>query len=114
MAEGKKSLEQRLIEKREALKRRAAEVDAELKKLAERKTKTEEARETRRKILFGGWALDQIKRDEVAKGLFDRFLASLKNEQDRRIFGLAPTKEKSADEKLNEPKPPTKKVLEEI
>lgn len=73
------------------LKEKQARVNAEIQRTEARQREAERKRETRRLILLGSMALDQVARGQVTEQVFkarmDRFL---RRPQDRALFDLPP------------------------
>ena len=77
-----------------ALKKKQAQLDAQVQALEAAEKTRDRKRETRRKILLGAYYLEQARKDGTFDEVVSKMDGYLKRKSDRALFGL-PEKEKA-------------------
>ena len=72
-----------------ALKKKQAQLDAQVQALEAAEKTRERKRETRRKILLGAYYLEQARKDGTFDEVVSKMDGYLKRKSDRALFGLA-------------------------
>lgn len=68
------------------LKEKQKQIAARIAKIEASDKAKERKEDTRRKVMFGGFVLSLLGKNESANAMFEQFLASLKKEPDKALF----------------------------
>lgn len=102
-------------EKRDALLKRRAELDAQLKGIAAQEREASRKRDTRRKIVAGAIALEQIERDPTGAFAiqFAALLETFVEPRSRDLFPFLPASDNKAPES-SKPKRPSSREGQQV